>query len=153
MATVISMAKQLDRALVTGKRDNGEDFYKLRDEAPQWMIDAVHAAHGDMLPDDWKYKMIADLASSLAELDDDATQDAIERAIYELEAPVYTAQLVDWLGSGGRISYADEVLEDGGAKTITDLMQAGYQRELAEVANLLCDALAEAAADEASSDE
>jgi len=50
-----------------GASRDGETYYRKKDTAPEWVGDAVYAAHdnGAMLPDDWKYETIARVADDL----------------------------------------------------------------------------------------
>ena len=52
-------------AFVRKERDNGEAFYCLADGSPEWMSDAIRAAHdgGEMLPNDWSYRFAEGMAS------------------------------------------------------------------------------------------
>src|SRR5262245_19134289 len=70
MPTFQQLATALSRAFVRKTRDNGESFVSLPDGTPEWMIDLVHEAHGDMLPDDWRYRFVEMAADNFAESDD-----------------------------------------------------------------------------------
>jgi hypothetical protein len=47
---------KLGSFFVTGKRNDGTPFVSLKDERPEWLHDAVHAAHGSDMPNDWIYR-------------------------------------------------------------------------------------------------
>lgn len=37
-------------------RDNGEVYYTLTDDAPEWLRDAVYEAHDGEMPNDWRFE-------------------------------------------------------------------------------------------------
>lgn len=51
------LANEVLKMMTQGTRDNGETFKHLKDDAPDWMQDLCHEAHGRMLPDDHKYQI------------------------------------------------------------------------------------------------
>lgn len=125
-------------------RDNGARFTTLDDSAPDWMLEAVHAAHGDKLPNDWSYDAVAHLLDHIANADDieDAEGDAIESCV-----DIYTGDLCAWLGSHAcRVAYCDEAIAEYGAAFALDggtlgLIQAGQRVELREIWGALVAAL------------
>ena len=42
----------------TAARPDGETFTRVRDGSPGWVGELVREAHGDFLPDDWRYGCI-----------------------------------------------------------------------------------------------
>jgi hypothetical protein len=48
---------------------SGEDTYwSLKKDAPEWMTEFVHEAHGDMFPDDHRYEFIRDALEASARI-------------------------------------------------------------------------------------
>lgn len=92
-----------------------------------------HHAHGDMLPDDHRYRMIH---SILQEMDD--TEEYDDLCIDDL-IPIYTYELVAWLDSNiTRLSYCDQYLEEYVVISDTiSLLSGGYMMELQEVYYLI----------------
>jgi len=92
-----------------------------------------HHVHGDMLPDDFRYKMIHDI---LQEMDD--TEEYDELNIDDL-IPIYTYELTSWLESNiSRLSYCDDYLQEYGEVNDTiSLLLGGYMMELNEVYYLI----------------
>lgn len=92
-----------------------------------------HHAHGDMLPDDFRYKMIH---SILQEMDDN---DEYEDLDIDNLIPIYTYELVAWLDSNiTRLSYCDQYLEEYVVISDTiSLLSGGYMMELQEVYYLI----------------
>jgi hypothetical protein len=111
-------------------RDNGDKFICPIDDVPEWLSDLCHAAHGDMLPDDERYKMIYSCVEALEN----------DEPISAIEPPIYTRELLDWLGSRlDRQSYCDEAMSEGfgGGDSIMDIIRAGWCQELCEVGNAI----------------
>lgn len=85
---------KLGSFFVTRKRDNGETFVALTDDRPEWLLDAVHEAHGSDLPNDWIYREC------------EATCDAIDEGwltdednVHEFangRVDIYTRDLYQW---------------------------------------------------------
>ena len=98
-----------------------------------------HHAHGDMLPDDFRYKMIH---SILQEMDDNEEYEDLN--IDDL-IPIYTNELISWLDSSiSRLSYCDQYLEEYVAISDTiSLLSGGYMMELQEVYYLIVEWLDE----------
>jgi len=42
------------------KRDTARDILLPADGAPDWFTDLCRHAHGDMMPDDWRYEFLQD---------------------------------------------------------------------------------------------
>ena len=55
-------------------RDTQQDKVLPQKDAPQWFTDLCHYAHGDMLPDDWRYEFIQDALNALENDDDDENE-------------------------------------------------------------------------------
>lgn len=150
MATVQALAAKLAAAFETRNRDNGAEFVTLRDGAPEWMTEVIHAAHGDMLPDDWRYAAIKSLAEDISDASDVEDE---RHEIVDGNVEIYTSRLTGWLASDiRRINYCDEAAEEyyGGAPSREDgglikLLQIGQYRELDEVFGLMLSALEEIA--------
>lgn len=118
------------------ERPNGDSFWRCKDGTPEWVKDMVHRAHGDMLPDDWRYAFIVD---ALDLLDDSMIADEARDLI---EADVYTDQLLQWVASNlSRIGYCDEAIADYKAEGLVAIIQVGQYIERCEVFDLVLEAL------------
>jgi hypothetical protein len=139
--SIQELAKMLSSALVTGKRNDGEDFVHLKDKSPQWMTEVIHAVHGNKLPDDTVYALIEKCADVIAEAESPAD------AIYEIEPDVYTSDLTGWLHARvDHTEYVNEAIEEGFDKdvhTIADLLTMAQARQIQEVGNALISALSD----------
>jgi hypothetical protein len=145
--TVQSLAAELSAALERRTRESGHEpgldhYVTLKEGSPAWMTEACHAAHGDMMPDDWRYEFIEDAASALAEAEDPDDAEPFEY--------VYTNQVTGWLHSRvDRYSYVDQAVEDMGGNVdkegILPLLFRGMYEEQRETLYLLRSALEELA--------
>ena len=130
--TITQLATQMYKAFVTDKQPDGETFDKLKPKAPSWMTDVARAAHAGMLPDDWKYEFIRDALSILVDHDGN-----LEDAREDLEADIYTSDLLNWLASNReRMGYVEEAVNDNGwskENGLTYAIQWGQLREKEEV--------------------
>jgi hypothetical protein len=144
-STIQEAAAALFAAFVSAKRDNGDTFYKLADGSPEWMTDAIHAAHGDMMPDDWRYACIRSVASAVSEVADDEDMDDARHEAVDSAVDVYNARLAAWLGShSARLGYCDEAIEEGmcdPTRGVSAILQAGQYAEIDEVWGQLVAAL------------
>jgi hypothetical protein len=121
--------------LVTRTRANGETFIGWRDPAnhDDWTHVATREAHGDRLPDDHVYAMVALALDALQDSDEDVDPDD---ALDAVEAPVYTSELTQWLASSNlRYGYVDEAAaEYGRADSVLGELAAGWLAEFREIA-------------------
>jgi len=123
--TVSELAKEALEWFETGTRDSGEEFVKTKDGRPEWLTNLIFTAHGDMVPDDHRYKFIEDALQYISDQDEDADLDCPE-----IEADIYTSDLTKWLHSrNDRVCYLTEALEE---YEIKDGFQALYLAQLCE---------------------
>ena len=105
----------------------------IRDGAPSWVQPLCHHAHGDMMPDDWRFEFIQDALNALA---DGADDDGIDLdALYP-----YTADRLAWLASRlDRAGYCDQAAEESGSAppSVLDAVAWGMAAELREVYDLV----------------
>jgi hypothetical protein len=125
-------------AFESDKRNDGDMFYKLKSGSPEWMTDVIHAVHGDKLPDDTVYEMIYEAISRLIELDDDATDDDMTEAIYEMEPDPYTSNLTAWLNKrADHVYYLTEALEQMDIKDGFQALSAAQKIQMDEIGSAL----------------
>ena len=95
---------------VLATRPNGDEYWRSKDDAPEWIgdltRDAGHAA-GVIFPDDYRYLFLVTALDTIGEASD--AEDAEEC----LPEEVYTSNLTRWLhSSNNRTLYVDDALEE-----------------------------------------
>jgi hypothetical protein len=147
MATITSvqdLASEASGWFERATRPSGESFTRMKDDAPEWIGEMVHAAHGDMLPDDWRYACIraaVDHIADTSEADADACHEFADSYV-----DVYTSALTDWLDSHvNRPGYCDEAAEEYGGEPdgINQRIMLGQYAEASEVFYAVSEALLE----------
>ena len=135
--SVQDLAKEASQYMTTGKRDNGDTFYKTTDNRPEWFRDLVHSAHDDYLPDDYRYRWIAYALDAFSSYDD------AEQAIDEIEPDCYNFDLLKWVGSNlYRMGYVDEVLSSGSFDSLSPLASSLACAQAEEMRETYCSVLA-----------
>jgi hypothetical protein len=142
--TVQTLAQRMVDAFESKTRATGETFYSLREGTDrEWMSDVVHAAHGEMFPDDFKYATVLAVCEALADGTDLAGDDFHEWC--DSQVDIYDRERADWLASapGTRAAYVDEArFEFGGGETpLLDQLGRGQYMEIAEIAQSVVDSL------------
>lgn len=137
-------AHALSRSFETRTRADGSIFVCLADNAPAWMTDAIHAAHGDMLPNDWAYRACERAADYLADTDADEWEDN-SHEFADGATDCYNGRLLDWAASHlDRASYCDEAIDEGlcdPSKGLFHILQCGQYRELESIYSALVSAI------------
>jgi len=141
-------AMELAAGFMTAKRDNGESFIKTVDGAADWIGDAAQSAHGDMMPDDTRYRMIGDIADAIGEAlryNADADLDDERGEIVDDVPSVYHGARFAWLAShNNRADYCDQAREEGRIAddaSLSDRIAAGWCEEADEIYGALLEAL------------
>lgn len=113
---VRELAREYREAFTTKQRDDGQSFTTLKDsypDAPEDVQELVAATHDDrkMSPDDYRYEWTV---NSLDLISDATEEEDLEDLAYEIEADIYTTDLIRWLGSrADRYCWVDEAIEEG----------------------------------------
>ena len=105
MANLSEVIDEFSGAFVRDRRDDGSEFYKRADNAPDWidsdLMHRIHSALDDRLPDDWVYATAYRSALHLADYcEDDTTPDDLADYCHEIAdglVDVYNADLTAWL--------------------------------------------------------
>lgn len=159
MATIVELAGRLYDAFERKTRDNGDVFFVLQDEAPDWMEEVIRECHGDMLPDDFRYSMVRRLAGDIHDTGAEDVSDIWDARgeIVDSAVEIYTSRLIAWLGShGARVCYCDDAAAEFGVaedEGIAKRIQLGQYAEIGEIFGLLVNALSEIADEEDEEDE
>ena len=104
---------------VSAKRDNGDTFYTLSPNRPEWLQDAVYEAHHGTLPNDWIYEECYRACQSI---DDQelADEDSVFSYV-DSRVDVYTKALYQWA--------ADFCLTDTFAEAEAEAQDMGFPEE------------------------
>lgn len=109
------------------------DTYALAADAPEWVSDLIRQAHGDLLPDDYRYRFIADALYALADADDPSD--------VEPEPDVYNTDLLAWASSSATrfAGYCEDALADWGTEAggFTQLIAIAQIEERRDVLGLV----------------
>ena len=132
--TVQELAKLARCAFSLETRPDGSEYWIANRCAPDWIGELCHTAHGDMFPDDYRYKFIVEALDALEEAEETA-DDWIDEARDRYEFEPYLAKLADWLGSHNhRFSYCDDWAEEMGQPEDTyHRLAGGHLQERLEV--------------------
>lgn len=138
--TIQDLASEAQGWFTTKQRDNGGEFFTLKDGAPEWVKDLVHKAHGEFLPDDYRYRWTLGALEFIADSEGDPMDDAAEFA--DLAVDTYTGDRLAWLASNlQRPGYCDQVVQDFGSMPdpgdIVSLIGCGQYVEAEEVYGLV----------------
>jgi hypothetical protein len=86
------------------------------ENAPQELQDAIRAAHGDKMPNDFIYATFADLLQRVTDYDVD-TVDDLQEYVHEIVdgyVDIYTHDLLQWLASDvDNLEYLAQAAQDG----------------------------------------
>lgn len=119
-------------------QDDESSYVRVHDGSPEWVTDLVRHAHGDMLPDDYRYQWVMNALECIADCDDpeDAAHEWADGC-----TDIYTGQLLAWLSSNlRRVGYCDDAIRDGqwfADQGLVDLVSAGQYNELRETFELV----------------
>lgn len=145
--TIQELAQEMLDQFEVASRDNGEMFDRLKDNAPAWMKEVVHEAHGDMLPDDYRYSFIREAVELITDSDlDYDDEDGLHDLRLELEPATYTGDRLRWLSSNlNRLDYVNSATEVYGHSDqgIADDIGLGQLMEKEEVFELVLNSLTE----------
>lgn len=135
--TIQKSANEALEFLVTKTRSNGDSFICFRDDAPQWTREMAHKAHGDMLPDDFRYEFIESALTAIADHND------LDDARDSIEADIYTSELTRWLDSrNDRLEYVNDATKEFGHAENLDMdLAMGQLLERQEVFSLIVEYL------------
>lgn len=146
-------AQALHDAFVGKRRNDGATYYCLRDGSPEWMRDAIHAAHKavDEGVQDAVYETVMDAAEYLASCNrwEDGAHEFADTAV-----SVYNDERVNWLAAHAiaRGSLVDEACEELGTApdaSLFDRIAVGWY----EWARRIYEAVREACEEQAEEDD
>jgi hypothetical protein len=114
MSTIHSLAGEAYDCFERRERDNGDSFVSLKDNAPEWLSDLVRDAHGDFLPDDWRYASIRSALGAIHDAGEDADVDDLSFEFADSNVDTHNAARCEWLASHlARGFYCDDAVNEG----------------------------------------
>jgi hypothetical protein len=136
--TVSAIARQASECCETRAREDGARYVTLKDgHGADWLHELVRKAHGEFLPDDWRYARIAEALELIGESDADYTSelDEIADEFADGAVDVYTSGQLEWLSSNlQRVGYVDEATSElGHGDSVTDDIGLGQYVEAREI--------------------
>lgn len=124
-------AEWFERAL-RDENDSESAYVRTKDGAPEWVTDMVYDAHGELLPDDWRYECIRAAVVEIGETGDDDAHSFADSYV-----DIYTRDRLRWLASSlSRVGYCDTASDELGVdprEGIVSLIGAGQYLEASEV--------------------
>jgi hypothetical protein len=143
------LAREASAAFERRTRTDGEEFVALKDTAPEWLQPIVMDAHGEFLPEDWRYACIEAAFDAIADCGEDAEQGDVGHEFADGYVDVYTGERLRWLASNlNRQGYVDQAREEFGPREgIAEDVGMGQFVEALEVFNLVWEGLAEVVED------
>jgi hypothetical protein len=106
--------------------ENPRKVWCLVDDAPEWLKDAVHAAHNDDMPNDWIYEECRAICDAIDCNDNDLAEcGEDDHNLHEYadgRVDIYTKVLYQWQADMCHTdcySYAETALADSGSETAT----------------------------------
>ena len=133
-STLQQLASEAAACFTTKKRSDGDSFVAMLDGSPDWVSELVREAHGDMLPDDWRYASIESALDWIAAAND-PEDEQYEWADENVD--VYHRGRLAWLASyASRPSYCDDATSEMGdyaPNGILDRIGLGQHQESCKV--------------------
>jgi len=130
--TIQELSKETATYFETRKRADGESFICCKDNRPDWITDMIHDAHGDMLPDDYRYRWIVSALDDFTDSDDDP-DDMIGEYV-DSTVDSYTADLTAWLASNvNRVYYLTQAMGEMDPSDGFQALSCAQYSEISEV--------------------
>jgi hypothetical protein len=148
MATLSNTAALLLSSLEEAVREDGSQFLRLSDFAPDWGSDVIRDAHNGELPNDSRYALIRDALEALKdgayEDEEKATEDVCSISLDLL--PCRTADLLAWFADHcARLAACDDALSDGRVAEIStfEILSEGWRADCEATLHSLISSLEE----------
>lgn len=151
-----TVAEEFDGAFVADTRNNGEQFWKLRDDAPAWLagdngtdvMRSIHESLDGRFPDDWVYGIAAHCGEDIAsrESADDARDESGEIADSLVDFRSQSLRL--WVSDMRNDSLVTEAVEELGLPdpfSLDKLIQVGQYIGIERIVHAVIDAIEEEA--------
>jgi len=141
---------QLLSSFERSSRSDGSQFWTLSADSPEWMTEAVRAAHDEELPNDSRYELIRDCLQALSDDGVQSLEDALNDST-ELSVdlvPTFTGELLQWFSEmPRRLGDCDEALHQERVSELSsyEILSEGFRLAAEEVISSLADSLEDAA--------
>jgi hypothetical protein len=128
---VKNYANLMYAAFETASRPDGTNFVRLKEgKREEEYTEIIHAVHDDTdqgLPDDFTYRVIRECLAEITDIEDIDSP--------ELEADIYTSDLLSWLMDDiSRIGRVDDAMGEGlGCTNLVSLLQYAQWQEKEEI--------------------
>ena len=123
--TISARKREAMAAQAAFTKDNPRKVWALKDDAPDWLRDAVYAAHGGSLPDDRTYELCRDAMCWINENDGEPSEDDIH-AEADNAVPVYNSERAAWLAEdASRFEEIDSVAAEFGSESASTFDKIG----------------------------
>lgn len=120
--TIEELAAEAAGYFETAERADGSSFVRTKDNRPDWLTELIYEAHGDLLPDDWRYACIS---AALDFIEEGCDPDDGPSEFADGHVDVYTHARLAWLSSNlTRPGYVDEARSEGLTSSETDIVEA-----------------------------
>lgn len=107
MRKIQELALEYSELFKIQTRNNGREFLVCEVDDCHPLKDIIRKAHGEMLPDDYKYKFVHE---ALVNISNAADLDEVQ-----CEPDIYDHELLAWLSSNlSRVAYVDVAMLDNG---------------------------------------
>jgi len=114
--SVIKLAKEAESWFEKKTRDNGEEFFCLKDGHPEWIKDMAYKAHEEdsLAPKDYRHKFVWESLVNISECDEDNLEEMLD-CYCDIDADIYSSDLLKWLSSHlTRPGWVDQAKEELG---------------------------------------
>lgn len=140
MKNLTQFVEELANSFQVKERDDGQEFYCTKDDAPDYVTELCRHVHDGMMPDDYRYEFLVDALNGIDEqLCSVDSLDDLDR-YYNIDANVYTVELLRWLASNiRRTEYVDECLQEFEHTETSALLMHAQELEQLEVTTLVLD--------------
>ena len=135
--TKLELMQQAYDAFDYKKRDNGETFTCLKDNAPQWLRDGIQDIHGgDIFPNDWRYSKINRVFEAFCQYDDvDKWVDYIGEIADSL-VDIYNHDCLAWV-TNANIEDVNDAMEMIGEYDIIKGIQGAQYEKISGFADMI----------------
>jgi len=144
----------MDTNYFTTKSSDRDEYVLFSEHAPEWLRGAVYKAHGDELPNDWRYMVSAKIwdtiidmfgenASSIGEMAENMDRHSAERVFAEMTENwcVSTPSLFQWAAHGTRYALIADVEWECDRLSVAETIAHAYWTEIKKMTDIIAEAV------------